>query len=962
MIEVHGWEISQQMVLTGAVVGLAYSAIAAGLILVYRANGIINFAVVAFGSAALGLFGLLYEHGWGLWPCLLVSVPFAAILAMILEVTVIERLAHPPGQTAGAPRLVLLMATIGIAQLLSFLVLVFADLLPEVPPGGDFPTIVPRDWTWQITDDLLVGAREISVLIAVPILVVLLAWFMTRTRLGLMVRAAASNPDKARLAGISVARTSTLVWGISAAFTATTIIVLAAVQFVTPLGAANGTAQLTLGYPLLVKALLVAMIARMRILWLTIPVGIALGIVEVVFQQNVTGIDANVFSLWILLATLVVVFTLAPRARVASDIEPSWKLSGRAKPMPERVRSVWTMRQLPRIGMFAVVAVFVLIPVFAQQASQTFLWTRVVIYAIAACSLTILSGWAGQLSLGQFAFSAIGGLVTVRMVNDGWFGIHNVPWLVAVAIGVLVGAAVAVVVGLPALRIPGLYLAVTTLAFAVFVENWLVTRRWLGVDESTGQLPALDKPDAVIVDFSSRRSYYYLCLAFLALCLVVLAQVRRSGIGRSIIAVRDNERSAESMTVSSTRAKLVAFAVSGGIAALAGALYVTSLPANTPNATFATTESVTLVAIGVIGGLGSIAGPLLGAAWVIGLPTLFPDFAGAPLLVSSAGLLLLLLFFPGGFVEVGYRLRDALVARVASRLPPAPARQRADDAAVPVPSVLAGIDADLGAPGVAWLSVQDVTVRFGGLNAVNAVSLHVGAHEIVGLIGTNGAGKSSLMNAIGGFVASSGRIEVLGREVSGLPPYRRARLGLGRGFQAARLYDDLTVRETVLVALEARDRTGVVSSMFALPPSTSRERAKRGEADEIMRYVGLERFADEFVSNLSTGTRRITELACQFALGARVLLLDEPTAGLAQRETEAFGPLIRRVRDELDAAMLLIEHDMALVMEVSDRVYCLEAGEVIAEGLPEQVRHDPLVVASYLGTDIRSIQRSGVTS
>ena len=128
-----------------------------------------------------------------------------------------------------------------------------------------------------------------------------------------------------------------------------------------------------------------------------------------------------------------------------------------------------------------------------------------------------------------------------------------------------------------------------------------------------------------------------------------------------------------------------------------------------------------------------------------------------------------------------------------------------------------------------------------------------------------------------------------------------------------------------------------------------------------MRYVGLERFADEFVSNLSTGTRRITELACQLALGARVLLLDEPTAGLAQRESEAFGPLIRSVRDELDAAMLLIEHDMTLVMEVSDRVYCLEAGEVIAEGVPEQVRHDPIVVASYLGTDIRSIQRSGAT-
>jgi ABC-type branched-subunit amino acid transport system ATPase component len=261
-----------------------------------------------------------------------------------------------------------------------------------------------------------------------------------------------------------------------------------------------------------------------------------------------------------------------------------------------------------------------------------------------------------------------------------------------------------------------------------------------------------------------------------------------------------------------------------------------------------------------------------------------------------------------------------------------------------------------------WLVTRDVTVRFGGRVAVDRVSIHVGAGEVVGLIGTNGAGKSSLMNAISGFVPSTGVVEVLGHDVSHLAPHRRHRLGLARGFQAARLYDDLTVRETVLVALEARERSRLVPSMFALPPSPAVERRKRVEAEEIMRYVGLERFADQFVSNLSTGTRRVTELACQLALGARVLLLDEPTAGLAQRETEAFAPLIRQVRAELDAAVLLIEHDMPLVMQVSDRVYCLEAGNVIAEGTPDRVRHDPLVVASYLGTDVRSIERSGTTT
>ncbi len=954
MIHVHGWDISQQMVVTGAVVGLSYSAIAAGLILVYRANGIINFAVVAFGAVALGAFGVLTEHGWSLLPCMLVAVPFAALAAMILEIAVIRRL-------ASAPRLVLLMATIGIAQLLGFTVLLFAELLPDVPPGGDFPTVVPKDWSWQVTKDLLIGAREISVLVAVPILVVLLALFMTRTRLGLMVRAAASNADKSRLMGIPVARTSTVVWGIAAAFTATTIIVLAAVQFVTPLGAANGTAELTLGYPVLVKALLIAMIARMRILWLTIPVGMALGVIEVIFQQNVQGIDANVFALWLFVATLVVVLTLPRSAGVASESESAWKLAGRVKPLPERVRGIWAVRQLPRIGLVGALLVFVLIPAFAQQASQSFLWTRVVIFAIAGCSLTILTGWAGQLSLGQFGFSAIGGLVTVQLVNAGWFGVHNVPWGVAVALGVLVGAAVALLIGIPALRIPGLYLAVTTLAFAVFVENWLVTRRWLGVDELTGSIPVLKRPDTGIVNFSSRHSYYYLCLFFLAVCLAVLAQIRRSGIGRSIIAVRDNERAAEAMTLSATRAKLIAFAVSGGMAALAGALYVTSLPTNTPGTTFATSESVTLVAIAVIGGLGSIVGPLLGAAWVIGLPTLFPDFAAAPLLVSSVGLLALLLFFPGGFVEIAYRVRDALVDRVARRLPPAAARQRGADAVIPVPAVLATRD-DVTAGLTDWLATEAVSVRFGGRVAVDRVSIHVGAGEIVGLIGTNGAGKSTLMNAISGFVPATGRIVLLGHDVSGLAPYRRHRLGLGRGFQAARLYDDLTVRETVLVALEARARSRLLPSMFALPPSPSVERKKGAEADEIMRYVGLDRFSDQFVSNLSTGTRRVTELGCQLALGARVLLLDEPTAGLAQRETEAFAPLIRQIRDELDAAVLLIEHDMPLVMQVSDRVYCLEAGKVIAEGSADAVRRDPLVIASYLGTDARSIQRSGATT
>jgi ABC-type branched-subunit amino acid transport system ATPase component len=308
-------------------------------------------------------------------------------------------------------------------------------------------------------------------------------------------------------------------------------------------------------------------------------------------------------------------------------------------------------------------------------------------------------------------------------------------------------------------------------------------------------------------------------------------------------------------------------------------------------------------------------------------------------------------------MQIAYRIRDGVLTWADRRL-----GERAAPAPVPavakrVPSrASSNPDVPTTAP---WLAVRDVSVSFGGNHAVDNASVVVGAGELVGLIGTNGAGKSTLMNAIGGFVPARGTIEVLGRDVSDLPPYRRHRAGLGRGFQAARLYPALTVRETIMVALEARERSWLLPSMTGLPPSPKAERRKRVEAAELVDYLGLARYADEFVSNLSTGTRRIVELGTLLAVDARVLLLDEPTGGVAQREAEAFGPLIVRVQRELGAAMLVIEHDMPLIMSISDRVYCLEAGRVIAEGDPMAIRDDPQVIASYLGTNERAIQRSG---
>lgn len=262
------------------------------------------------------------------------------------------------------------------------------------------------------------------------------------------------------------------------------------------------------------------------------------------------------------------------------------------------------------------------------------------------------------------------------------------------------------------------------------------------------------------------------------------------------------------------------------------------------------------------------------------------------------------------------------------------------------------------------LVAEDVSVRFGGVQALDGVSLRVGRGEIVGLIGGNGAGKTTLMDCVSGYVdpEPGGSLRVFGHEVVGLPPDVRPYLHMGRSYQGARLFPGLTVTETLLVAVERHDRSGVLPSILNLGSARRAERAKGEQADRLIATLGLEDYRDTLVSELSTGTRRVVDIAAILAQGPKLLLLDEPTAGLAQREAEAFRPMLRRVQDELGCSILLIEHDIMLIGELCDRVYALESGRILAEGSPESVRSDERVIASYLGTDQEAIRRSGARS
>lgn len=259
------------------------------------------------------------------------------------------------------------------------------------------------------------------------------------------------------------------------------------------------------------------------------------------------------------------------------------------------------------------------------------------------------------------------------------------------------------------------------------------------------------------------------------------------------------------------------------------------------------------------------------------------------------------------------------------------------------------------------LAAESVSVSFGGVRAVRDASVRVGPGEIVGLIGGNGAGKTTFLDCVSGFVEPSpeSRMTCFGHDLGPLPPEVRPYVGVVRSFQDARLYPELTVTEALLVSVERHRPTGVFAGLFHTRAGRSVEREKLALVDEIVESFGLDDFRGKRISELSTGTRRVVDLASLAGQRPRLLLLDEPTSGLAQKETEAFGPMLEWLRGHLDCAVLLIEHDMPLMRTVADRLYAFETGSIIAEGSPEEVLSDAAVIAGYLGLDDVAINRSG---
>ncbi len=927
----------------GVVNGATIALVAIGLVLVYRSSRVINFAAGAIGLPATALLGyMVARQGLPYWPSLIVCLAVATLTGAVLEVFVLRRLSK-------SPRVILFVATIGVAQLCQIIYL----RVPGYKTGqasSNFP--VPFTGEYR-SGNLVITANQISIVGLAAAVAIAMWWLLGRTAFGESVSAAATNSDLARLTGISPKLVTTAVWSMAGALSALVLMLQATAQ-----GASDISA---IGPNMLLKGLAAALLGRMRSFPKAVGGAIAIGVGQQLFYQNFTDGTVADFVTFVLVLVLV-----ARNSRDGEAGGESFQFAPRVSTVPARLREIWWVRRIPTAIGGIGLAMAIALPLTTDLSARHLLWSSILGFALCAVSVVILTGWAGQLSLGQMAFAGIGALSAATaargfQIDIGWGSTRILrgrlqpilfPW--TLLIGAALACAVATLVGIGALRVRGLLLAATTVAFAIACQTYVFNRPFFMGGSSNTSVPRSDLGPLKLV--GDNRGYYYFSLTVLVVVLLVVGHIKRTGIGRIIVGVRENEHAAAAMTVSPTRAKLMAFSLAGFVAGLGGAILGAVNTSFGPTQRyFLVTDSLALVAMAVIGGVGSLSGAVIGAVWVIGIPSFWPTNKTVPLFVSSVGLLIMLLYFPGGFTQIGFYTRDSFLRWLDKRLPHRPTKVSVE----PPRSVsLANPVAAHTNHDGSVLRTDGLTVRFGGNVAVHDVAIAVAPGEVVGLIGTNGAGTSTLLNAIGGFVASNGGVQLLGQTVSNRSAHQRAQLGLGRTFQAATLFPELTVRETVLLALEARERTGFWSSALALPASLSREKRRLVQANELIDFLGLGRYSDRYIAELSTGTRRIVELTAMLAVQPRVICLDEPTAGVAQREAEAFGPLILRVRQELDATIVIVEHDMPMIMAISDRIYCLEAGQVIAEGTPLEIRSNPLVVASYLGSDQRAIERS----
>lgn len=624
------------------VYGCLNALFAVGLVLIYRATRVINFAQAGFALVSGTLFfELLSFRGWSYWLAVPAAILAGALGGLLVELLVIRRFFT-------SARLVLTVVTIGVSQLLAGVAASIPKWLGDRNNRPGVPITPFSHLRWHVAPVVFSGNHAAIVIVTVGAMTGLVIFFRF-TSVGIAIRGAAENDDRASLLGINTRSLSTLVWTLGALFSA-----VAAVLQVPVLGYSASASASAIGVGPLLAALAAAAIGGMENLPITVVA--ALGIA--VYQEVVSAVFRHQSASDVaILALLLVVLVLRRRtlARTDETSGSTWAATEEVRPIPAELAGLPSVKGGARRFVFALLVVVLGYP-FVMSPSQTNMGSLFLIYGMVIVSLVILTGWGGQISLGQFAFVAVGALV-----GGGLMAKAGMPFFLALLGGSLAGAVVAVILGLTALRVRGLYLAVTTLSFSVVTATVLLDHSyfgWLIADR-------LSRPKLLFIRTDKEPAFYYVCLVFLALTWYAALRLRRTRTGRVLIAMRDNERGAQALGVNLVRTRLATFALSGFVAAAAGVLFAAhehgvSSGAFTPDA------SVQIFLTAIIGGLGSIQGALLGALYFV-IVNLALHGAIAHLLASSFGVLVVLLLFPGGIGSLAYKGRDVILRRIAIR-------------------------------------------------------------------------------------------------------------------------------------------------------------------------------------------------------------------------------------------------------------------------------------------------------
>ncbi|WP_181779277.1 branched-chain amino acid ABC transporter permease/ATP-binding protein [Pseudonocardia pini] len=872
---------------TGSVYGLA----GVGLVLTYKTSGVLNFAHGALATvAAYLLYTLFVEEGMA-WPV-------SAVLAVVVAGPLMGLLLAALSRTIARTSFVLqVAATAGLLlAILAAIELIFGlDEVRTVPVflGAGTVDVAGTTVQWSSIWTFLVTVCASAAL----------AVYFRLARTGLAMRAVVARPELLSLTGTSPTRVRTVSWVIGTTFAATSGVLLAPVL---PLEPTN----LTL---LVLSSFGAAALAAFRSIPLTFVGGLVIGIVGALATRFITDLPLLGLAPAMPYLVLLLVLVTFPRRYFAN----------RAEAVSE-ARATWTAPPRMQLGSGAVVLVVLcLVPLFAGIHLTD--WTTGLATVVLFLSLGLLVKTSGQVSLAHVTFAVIGAVTFQHLVVDA-----ELPWSVGVLLAGLVVMPIGALLAFPAARLSSLYLALATFAFAVVVQYVFYRQDYMFGPVS--EALAMPKPDLGWTGLEPDTAYFYLVLVLAVLAALLVILLSRSRLGRLLRAMADSPVAVGTSGTSVLVTRGLVFAVSAGLAGFAGALAGVSQGAIAP-ISYPPLLSLTYFALIVVVPGREPWNALLAGLVLIVVPSYL-----------SGGDVPVILELVFGLSAVAYAAQPAALRTLPPKVTEAVDRLFRRAAPPPVPP--AAGDRRRVRPGE--LEVRDLTVRFGGLLAVQDLSLRAATGGVTALIGPNGAGKTTTFNACTGLVRpSAGSVLLDGRPLGGRTPAARARLGLGRTFQRMELYESLTVRRNVESGMEAA-LAGIdpLRHVFGGRRQRAEVAAATAEALELCDIVDL---ADRPVSLLSTGQRRLVEMARCVAGPSRIMLLDEPSSGLDEQETAAFARIVRRVVAERGVGVLLVEHDMDLVLDLSDQIYVMDFGRLVARGTPQEVLASDIVRAAYLG-------------